>query len=76
MERDLLIERTLAGLARAKAVAKVAGASSKTNVGQCIIIAADHAAGMSVSELAGRFSVSRANILGIVTDASSNFSRS
>ncbi|WP_296946814.1 recombinase family protein [uncultured Massilia sp.] len=66
MERDLLVERTQSGLARAKAEGKTLGRPSKTNDEQRRQIVADHAAGVSVSELARRFAVSRANILGIV----------
>ena len=66
MERDLLVERTQAGLARAKAAGRVLGRPSKTSAEQRTVITTDYAAGVSVSELARRFSVSRANILGIV----------
>jgi putative DNA-invertase from lambdoid prophage Rac len=69
MERDLLVERTQSGLARAKAEGKTLGRPSKTNDEQRRQIAADYAAGVSVSELARRFEVSRANILGIVRPA-------
>lgn len=66
MERDLLIERTQAGLARVKAEGRRLGRPSKTNDEQRRQIIADYEAGTSVSELARRFEVSRANILGIV----------
>ena len=66
MERDLLVERTQSGLARAKAQGKTLGRPSKTTEEQRKQITADYAAGVSVSELARRFQVSRANILGIV----------
>lgn len=66
MERDLLVERTQSGLARAKAEGKTLGRPSKTNEAQRHQIIADYAAGHSVSELARRFTVSRASILGIV----------
>lgn len=66
MERDLLVERTQSGLARAKAAGKVLGRPSKTNAEQRTAITSDYAAGVSVSELARRFNVSRANILNIV----------
>ena len=69
MERDLLVERTQSGLARAKAEGKTLGRPSKTNEAQRRQIVADYAAGVSVSELARRFEVSRANILGIVKPA-------
>lgn len=66
MERDLLVERTQAGLARAKAEGKRLGRPSKTSEGQRQQITADYAAGVTVSELARRFQVSRASILAIV----------
>jgi len=69
MERDLLVERTQAGLARAKAEGKTLGRPSKTNDEQRRQISAGYAAGVTVSELARRFAVSRANILGIVKPA-------
>lgn len=69
MERDLLVERTQAGLSRAKAEGKTLGRPSKTTEEQRRQIATDYAAGVSVSELARRFKVSRANILGIVKPA-------
>ena len=66
MERDLLVERTQSGLARAKAAGMVLGRPSKTNIEQRSVIAAGYAGGVSVSELARRFSISRASILAIV----------
>lgn len=69
MERDLLVERTQAGLARAKAEGKTLGRPSKTTNEQRRQIMADYTAGVTVSELARRFAVSRANILGIVKPA-------
>lgn len=69
MERDLLVERTQAGLARAKSEGKTLGRPSKTTAAQREQIKTDYTAGTSVSELARRFQVSRANILGIVNAA-------
>lgn len=69
LECDLLVERTQSGLARAKAEGKTLGRPSKTNDEQRRQIIANYAAGHSVSELARRFTVSRANILGIVKPA-------
>lgn len=66
MERDLLVERTQAGLSRAKAEGKTLGRPSKTTEEQRRQIVTDYGAGISVSELARRFDVSRANILNIV----------
>ena len=66
MERDVLVERTQAGLARAKAEGRVLGRPSKTTSEQRQQIITDYAAGTSVSALARRESVSRATILSIV----------
>jgi putative DNA-invertase from lambdoid prophage Rac len=66
MERDLLVERTQSGLARAKAEGKTLGRPSKTTSDQRADILAKYAAGVSVSELARQNSISRANVLGIV----------
>jgi putative DNA-invertase from lambdoid prophage Rac len=66
MERDLLVERTQSGLARAKAEGKTLGRPAKTTAEQRKQIAADYAAGASVSELARRFAISRASVLAIV----------
>jgi putative DNA-invertase from lambdoid prophage Rac len=67
MERDLLVERTQAGLARAKSEGKTLGRPSKTTAAQRSEIVAQYQAGESVSALARAFAVSRASILGIVT---------
>jgi putative DNA-invertase from lambdoid prophage Rac len=66
MERDLLVERTQSGLARAKNEGKTLGRPSKTTPEQRIEITGKHAQGESVSALARLYGVSRANILGIV----------
>jgi putative DNA-invertase from lambdoid prophage Rac len=66
MERDLLIERTQAGLARAKAEGKILGRPSKTTVRQREMIVDFYSSKTSVSELARRFNVSRATIQAIV----------
>lgn len=65
MERDLLIERTQAGLARAKAEGKRLGRPSKTTPAQRTEIRYRLGAGESVSALARDYGVSRANILNI-----------
>ena len=67
MERDLLVERTQAGLARAKAEGKVLGRPSKTTPEQRTEIRHKLSAGESVSALARSYGVSRANIIGIRT---------
>ncbi|KXS31508.1 MAG: Resolvase, N-terminal [Candidatus Gallionella acididurans] len=65
MERDLLIERTQAGLQRAKAEGKTLGRPSKTTPEQRAEIRGRLGAGESVSALARLYGVSRANIIGI-----------
>jgi DNA invertase Pin-like site-specific DNA recombinase len=62
MERDLLVERTQAGLARAKAENKVLGRPKKTSDAQRAEIVAKHQAGVSISELARQYGISRLSI--------------
>lgn len=66
MERDLLIERTQAGLARAKAEGKKLGRPSKTTPEQREAILSKKANGESISSISRRYGVSRATIAGIV----------
>ncbi len=61
-ERDLLVERTQAGLARAKAEGKVLGRPSALSGEQQEIVRARRAAGVSLGVLAKEFGVSRAAI--------------
>jgi DNA invertase Pin-like site-specific DNA recombinase len=65
MERDLLIERTQAGLARARAEGKVLGRPSKTTPEQRAEVLRGLDQGKTVSALARTYGVSRANIIGI-----------
>lgn len=65
MERDLLVERTQAGLQRAKAEGKALGRPSKTTPEQRSEIRHRLGAGESVSALARLYGVSRAKIIGI-----------
>ncbi len=65
MERDLLVERTQAGLARAKAEGKRLGRPCKTSEAQRLEIRDLLAQGKSVSEVARTYGVSRANVIGI-----------
>lgn len=65
MERDLLVERTHAGLQRAKAKGKTLGRPRKTTTEQRNSILAELHAGKTVSELARTHYVSRATIIGI-----------
>ena len=65
MERDLLVERTQAGLARAKAEGKTLGRPAKTNDIQRSEIISKLQSGESVSAVAREYGVSRASIIGI-----------
>jgi len=65
MERSMIVERTQAGLARARAEGKILGRKSKTTSEQKSEIKKRLSAGESVSSLARAFSVSRASIIGI-----------
>lgn len=61
-ERDLLIERTQAGLSRAKAEGKVLGRPSALTVAQQQAVLASRAQGVSLGVLAKQYGVSRAAI--------------
>jgi putative DNA-invertase from lambdoid prophage Rac len=65
MERDLLIERTQAGLARAKAEGKTLGRPSKTTKEQQQQIIEKLTTGESVSAVAKDFGISRASVINI-----------
>lgn len=65
MERDLLVERTQAGLARAKAEGKQLGRPSKTTEEDRKAIWTQLSAGVTVSQVARDFDVSRATIISI-----------
>jgi putative DNA-invertase from lambdoid prophage Rac len=69
MERDLLVERTQSGLARAKAEGKALGRPSSTTPEQRATIAKRHKAGVSISALAREHGLSRASVMRIVTPA-------
>jgi putative DNA-invertase from lambdoid prophage Rac len=66
MERDLIVERTHAGLARAKAEGKTLGRPSKTTSAQRKAIVDAYASKQSVSALAKLYCISRATVLTIV----------
>lgn len=68
MERDLLIERTQAGLTRAKAEGKKLGRPSKIAPEQRSDILMSLSQGASISALARRYAVSRATIAGVKAD--------
>jgi putative DNA-invertase from lambdoid prophage Rac len=62
MERDLLVERTQAGLARAKAQGKILGRPWKTTPEQRQEILEKLAMGESVTLLAKAYKISRAHV--------------
>lgn len=66
MERSLLVERTQAGLARAKAEGKILGRRPKTTEQQRIEMKRKCTAGETISALARDYKVSRATVLSIV----------
>jgi putative DNA-invertase from lambdoid prophage Rac len=65
MERDLIIERTMAGLARAKAKGKKLGRPTKTNADQRRQIRLRLSRGETVSSIARQFGISRALVIAI-----------
>jgi DNA invertase Pin-like site-specific DNA recombinase len=69
MERDLIVERTQAGLARAKAEGRVLGRPSKTTPEQRAAIVQGYTAKQTVSALARLHDVSRSTVLSIVKAA-------
>lgn len=66
MERDLVVERTQAGLARAKAQGKILGRTVSTTNEQRMMMTARHSAGASISALARDYDISRASVMRIV----------
>ncbi|WKB55970.1 recombinase family protein [Eleftheria terrae] len=71
LERDLLVERTQAGLARAKAEGKALGRPAKTSQGDRAEILRRLAAGDTVSAVARDYCVSRATVISIREGAAS-----
>ena len=69
MERDVLVERTQSGLARAKAEGKTLGRPSSTTSEQRTAILQQHQAGASISSIARGFDISRASVMRIVRPA-------
>jgi DNA invertase Pin-like site-specific DNA recombinase len=65
MERDLLIERTRAGIARARSEGKAIGRPSKTTPEQRADMLACLAVGASVSAVARAFGISRAAVIAV-----------
>ena len=68
MERDLLVERTKSGIARAKNDGKILGRPIKTTDKQRSEIKNMLKSGASVSALSRTFGISRASIMRITTD--------
>lgn len=65
MERDLIVERTMAGLARARAEGKQLGRKPKTTEQERAAIRVALAAGETVSAQARRYGISRASVISI-----------
>lgn len=74
-ERDLLIERTQSGMARAKAAGKHLGRPQRLNAAQTATVRKELSNGLSVASLAREHGVSRQTVMR-VRDASSNSSYS
>jgi putative DNA-invertase from lambdoid prophage Rac len=71
MERDLLVERTQSGLAKAKAEGKTLGRPTSTTDEQRAAMVRQHQAGESISVLARAFGNSRASVMRVVKPAAS-----
>lgn len=69
LERDLLIERTQAGLARAKAQGKVLGRPTMTTAQDRAKIVALHAIGHSLNQLAKQFGIGKATVHDVIKAA-------
>jgi len=65
LEKDLIIERTKAGLARAKAEGRQLGRKSKTSTSDRQIIRERLSEGVTVSQLARDYKISRASVINI-----------
>lgn len=68
MERDLLVERTQSGLARAKSEGKILGRPKKTTGKQRAEIVDMRKSGESISALSRTYGVSRASIMRVTGD--------
>lgn len=69
MERDLLVERTQSGLARAKAEGKALGRPTKTTARDQVKIVELHAADRSLSQIAAQFGIGKATVHAVVKAA-------
>jgi DNA invertase Pin-like site-specific DNA recombinase len=76
METNLLIERTQAGLARAKSEGKTLGRRPKTTPEQRTEIITTYRAKHSVSALAREYAISRASILAVIYNNQINLENS
>jgi DNA invertase Pin-like site-specific DNA recombinase len=72
MERDLLVERTQSGLARAKAEGKALGRPAITTDEQRAAMISRFKTGESISALARDYDVSRASVMRIVKPTATN----
>jgi DNA invertase Pin-like site-specific DNA recombinase len=72
MERDLLVERTQSGLARAKAEGKTLGRPAITTDEQRAAMISRFKTGESISALARDYDVSRASVMRIVKPTATN----
>jgi putative DNA-invertase from lambdoid prophage Rac len=69
MERDLLVERTQSGLARAKAQGKQLGRPVRTTARDRVKIVALHDGGMSLQRIADQFGIGKATVHDVVKAA-------
>ena len=69
MERDLLVERTQAGLARAKTEGKALGRPSATTARDQAKIVELHAAGQSLSKIAAQFKIGKTTVHSVIQAA-------
>ena len=68
LERDLLVERTQSGLARAKAAGKALGRPFKTTDSQRAEIVAKRQGGASISALSRDYGISRTSVMRVTGD--------
>ena len=69
MERDMLVERTRAGMERARAQGKGIGRPAKTTDAQRAEMRQRAAEGASISSLARAYGISRSSVLSVVRKA-------
>ena len=66
MGRDLLVERTQSGLARAKAEGKVLGRPARITAGDRAKIVELHATGLSLAVIARQFGIAKATVYAVI----------